>query len=51
MFLVLDGVFNHCGRGFWPFHHLIENGLNSPYSNWFKLFKDPINAPNNQATL
>ena len=27
----------------WPFHHLIENGLNSPYSNWFKLFKDPIN--------
>ena len=43
MFLVLDGVFNHCGRGFWPFHHLIENGLNSPYSNWFKLFQDPIN--------
>ena len=23
MFIVLDGVFNHCGRGFWPFHHII----------------------------
>ena len=19
-----DGVFNHCGRGFWAFHHLLE---------------------------
>ena len=24
MRLVLDGVFNHCGRGFWAFHHLVE---------------------------
>ena len=24
--VVLDGVFNHAGRGFWPFHHLLENG-------------------------
>ena len=22
MRVVLDGVFNHCGRGFWPFHHV-----------------------------
>ena len=20
--VILDGVFNHCGRGFWPFHHV-----------------------------
>jgi cyclomaltodextrinase len=26
MRLILDGVFNHCGRGFWAFHHLLENG-------------------------
>lgn len=31
MRLILDGVFNHCGRGFWAFHHVLENGPVSPY--------------------
>jgi hypothetical protein len=35
MRLILDGVFNHCGRGFWAFHHLLENGPASPYADWF----------------
>ncbi|QCH16324.1 glycoside hydrolase family 13 protein [Synechococcus sp. CB0101] len=35
MRLILDGVFNHCGRGFWAFHHLLENGPASPYVDWF----------------
>ena len=35
--VVLDGVFNHAGRGFWPFHHLMENGAASPYVDWFIL--------------
>ena len=35
MRLILDGVFNHCGRGFWAFHHLLENGAGSPYADWF----------------
>ena len=26
MRVVLDGVFNHTGRGFWPFHHMLETG-------------------------
>ena len=26
MRVVLDGVFNHTGRGFWPFHHVLETG-------------------------
>ena len=43
MFIVLDGVFNHCGRGFWPFHHIIENGKSSPYKNWFNLHETPFN--------
>jgi neopullulanase len=33
--VVLDGVFNHTGRGFWPFHHVLENGGDSPYADWF----------------
>jgi neopullulanase len=37
MKVILDGVFNHCGRGFWPFHHVLENGAASPYRNWFLL--------------
>jgi cyclomaltodextrinase / maltogenic alpha-amylase / neopullulanase len=36
MRIVLDGVFNHTGRGFWPFHHVMENGASSPYRNWFQ---------------
>jgi cyclomaltodextrinase / maltogenic alpha-amylase / neopullulanase len=37
MRIVLDGVFNHTGRGFWPFHHIVENGADSPYRDWFHL--------------
>jgi cyclomaltodextrinase / maltogenic alpha-amylase / neopullulanase len=33
--VILDGVFNHTGRGFWPFHHVLENGAASPYRSWF----------------
>jgi cyclomaltodextrinase len=33
--VVLDGVFNHTGRGFWAFHHVLENGASSPYVDWF----------------
>lgn len=35
--LLLDGVFNHTGRGFWPFHHVLETGIDSPYRSWFHL--------------
>jgi cyclomaltodextrinase / maltogenic alpha-amylase / neopullulanase len=36
MRVVLDGVFNHTGRGFWPFHHVLETGAGSPYLRWFQ---------------
>lgn len=42
--IVLDGVFNHCGRGFWPFHHLLENGSLSPYADWFIVHGYPLHA-------
>ena len=42
MRLVLDGVFNHCGRGFWAFHHLVENGALSPYRDWFHVNHLPL---------
>jgi neopullulanase len=40
--IVLDGVFNHSGRGFWPFHHVVENGMQSPYVDWFYLDVDTV---------
>lgn len=33
--VILDGVFNHASRGFWQFHHVLENGSGSPYHDWF----------------
>jgi neopullulanase len=42
MRVVLDGVFNHCGRGFWPFHHVAEAGIHSPYLDWFHIDRDRL---------
>lgn len=33
--VVVDGVFNHVGRGFGPFQDVVRNRENSPYVNWF----------------
>ena len=33
--VVLDGVFNHVGRGFWAFQDVLKNRENSPYKDWF----------------
>jgi neopullulanase len=40
--VVLDGVFNHASRGFWPFHHILETGGNSPYIDWFVVKDWPL---------
>lgn len=34
---VLDGVFNHVGRGFWAFQDVIRNRQDSLYKNWFQI--------------
>ena len=33
--IVLDGVFNHVGRGFWAFKDVLEKKWDSPYKDWF----------------
>lgn len=35
--VVLDGVFNHVGRGFWAFQDVLEKKWESPYKDWFFL--------------
>jgi neopullulanase len=44
MKVVLDGVFNHASRGFFPFHDILENGKNSAYLDWFTVHGYPLNA-------
>ncbi|MDJ0925265.1 MAG: glycoside hydrolase family 13 protein [Acidimicrobiia bacterium] len=40
--VVLDGVFNHVGRGFHQFHNIVENRGESPYLDWFTIDDLPL---------
>lgn len=35
--VVLDGVFNHVGRGFWAFQDVLKNRWDSRYKDWFHI--------------
>lgn len=35
--VLLDGVFNHVGRGFWAFKDVQERREQSPYCGWFEI--------------
>ena len=35
--IVLDGVFNHVGRGFWAFRDVLKKREDSAYKDWFYL--------------
>ena len=35
MKVMLDGVFNHVGRGFWAFRDVQQKKRQSPYQDWF----------------
>ncbi len=38
--VMLDGVFNHVGRGFWAFKDVQEKKWDSPYKDWFNISFD-----------
>ena len=42
--VVIDGVFNHASRGFWPFNHVLETGRASPYRDWFFFHQEDLEA-------
>ncbi len=44
--IVLDGVFNHAGRGFFGFRDVQEKKWDSPYKDWFHLSFDGNSAWN-----
>lgn len=42
--VVLDGVFNHTGRGFFAFNDVLEKGEDSEYCDWYHLNHFPVRA-------
>jgi cyclomaltodextrinase len=42
--VILDGVFNHCGRGFFAFNDILENQEYSAYREWFHINHFPVDA-------
>ncbi len=40
--VMLDGVFNHCGRYFAPWRDVLEKGPESKYYDWFMIKKWPL---------
>jgi len=42
--VILDGVFNHCSRGFFAFYDILENQDNSAYKDWFHVKSFPVDA-------
>ena len=44
MKFILDGVFNHTGRGHWAFASLLDAQEQSPYKDWFLPKSFPVRA-------
>ena len=42
--LILDGVFNHSGRGFFAFRDLLDKGERSAYRSWYHVKRFPPDA-------
>jgi glycosidase len=46
--VVLEGVFSHCGRGFFQFIDILENREHSPWLDWFTIRNLPLNVYDSQ---
>ncbi|TZE82380.1 alpha-glycosidase [Calorimonas adulescens] len=42
--VILDGVFNHCGKDFFAFQDVVKHGASSPYKDWFNIHSFPVRA-------
>ncbi|MFD0697404.1 alpha-glycosidase [Paenibacillus sp. GCM10027628] len=45
--VLLDAVFNHCGKTFPPFVDVLEKGADSPYADWFHVKEWPLRVEEN----
>jgi cyclomaltodextrinase len=35
--VIIDGVFNHCGRAHWAFQDVLAHGQDSPFAGWYRV--------------
>jgi neopullulanase len=49
--VVLDGVFNHSGRGFFAFSDILDNGPESRYKDWYHIHSYPVDAFSNGPSM
>lgn len=45
MRVIVDGVFNHCGKHFFAFEDVVKNGEASEYAGWFYDLEYPVKVP------
>lgn len=45
MRVIIDGVFNHCGKHFFAFEDVQKNGRSSKYWDWFYGLEEPVVVP------
>ena len=43
--IILDGVFNHTGTGFFAFNDIKVHGANSKYLKWYNVYSLPVGPP------
>ena len=48
--VLLDGVFNHVGRGHWAFRRVLAEGPGAPTASWFRLAWPPGSGPGTEPT-
>ncbi|TCL58090.1 glycosidase [Kineothrix alysoides] len=45
MYIVIDGVFNHCSWDFFAFRDVVRKGKDSRYWKWFYCLEEPVVRP------
>ncbi|NLL75940.1 MAG: alpha-glycosidase [Clostridiales bacterium] len=51
MYIVIDGVFNHCSWDFFAFEDVVEKGKASRYWDWFYSLEEPVIRPKDEITV
>ncbi len=51
MYIVIDGVFNHCSWDFFAFEDVVEKGKKSRYWDWFYRLEEPVVRPKDETTI
>lgn len=51
MYIVIDGVFNHCSWDFFAFEDVVKKGKASRYWNWFYRLEEPVRRPESETEI